>query len=94
MAWEELEEKKAMRIINIIIEIVIACISVVLAIALWLTVDFTLYYYSMMELMFPFTPGLQNLLIAILIAQIAGGISIVVRSVSRIWKTLMKEGRP
>jgi len=94
MSWDALEAKKGMRITNMIVDIAIAGISIILAFALWLTLDYVLYMYGTMAPSFPSMPGLQGLFIGIMITQMAGGTLIIFRAVSRIIGTIIKEGRP
>ncbi|NVM29019.1 MAG: hypothetical protein HWN65_09245 [Candidatus Helarchaeota archaeon] len=94
MAWEELEDKKGMRITHLVMSMASAGLYFIIAIALWLTIDFTAYMINFMAPIYPTMPGLQNLLIAALIAQTVGGFLIVIAAGKIIIKTIMKEGRP
>ena len=94
MSWDALEDKKALRITNMIVDFAIAGVSFILAFALWLTLDYTLYMYGTMMPSFPSMPGLQAVFVAIITTQIFGGTLIVIRAGSRIIGTIMKEGRP
>lgn len=94
MAWDELKGKKEMRMIHLIMNMASAGLYIIMAIALWLTVDFTVYVLTSMSYIFYYMPGLQNMLTAALIAQIVGGILIVIAAGKKIIKTIMKEGRP
>ena len=97
MGYDDYEEKKGLRITNIILQCVISGVLFVMAYALYLTTDFIAYNLEMMAPLMGYSPMytyILNTLTGCLILQYGGVVLMIIAGVRYIILAIMKNGKP